>query len=156
MHRARLAIHRWGWLVAALIAATAALELRQREPPREPAPVVRAPWAPVPAYAVLDHAPLRRVTVGDTHPAAATARPPSLRRQRERTSYFGHPLGAPPTLPPWLEPRHGDQAVLTFHGELDGSWIAITDTTVFLIDRDHHVEIGLDFAWFHMSPPRFD
>ena len=59
-------------------------------------------------------------------------------------------------MPPWLEPRHGDHAVLTFHGELDGSWIAITDTTVFLIDRDHHVEIGLDFAWFHLSPPRSD
>ena len=156
MHLSLVAIYRWGWLVAALIAATAALELRGGEPPREPVPDTRAPWAPAPAYAILDHAPLRRVTLGDDQPSPSTQRAPTLTVRSERPYYFGHTLGASPTLPPWLEPRHGDQPVLTFHGELDGSWIALADTTAFLIDRDHHVELGLDFAWFHISPPRFD
>jgi hypothetical protein len=63
-------------------------------------------------------------------------------------------LGEPPVLPYWLESHHRDQIVLDFHGELDGSWIAIAGNTVFLIDRDHHVELGLDFDWFHLTDPR--
>jgi hypothetical protein len=154
MHLSRVAIHRWGWLIAALIAVTAVLELRRGE--RDPDPEARAAWAPAPAYAILDHAPLRRVTVGDYHSSATPERPPTLTVRSERPYYFGHTLGGLPTVPSWVEPRHGDHPVTTFHGELDGSWIAVADTVVFLIDLEHHVELGLDFEWFHMSPPRFD
>ncbi len=148
----RLAIYRWGWVVAGLIALTVAFEQRAGKPARTPPVVASAPAvAPAPAYAILDHVPLRRVTLGSDYVASpAGYHPPTLTVRGERPYYFGHTVGGWSTLPAWLEPHHGDQPVTTFHGELDGSWLAIADTTVFLIDRDHHAEVGLDFRWFRI------
>jgi hypothetical protein len=89
----------------------------------------------------------------------ATERPgsaPRLTVRFERPYYFGHEVGGVPPLPSWLEPHHGDQPVTTFHRELDGSWLAIADTTVILIDRDHRATVGLEFRRFRAIPPRFD
>jgi len=151
----RVVIYRWGWLVAALIALTAALELRSGESERS-TPAASAPvTSPTAAYAVLDHVPLRRVTLGSRDAEAPTGyHPPTLTVRGERPYYFGHTVGGFPPLPSWIEPHHGGQPISTFHSELDGSWIAIADTTVILIDRDHHAEVGLDFRWFKMFPPR--
>ena len=144
----RVAIYRWGWIVAALIALTAALELRRS---------AESPQASVSPYAILDHVPLRRVTLGSRDAEAPESyHPPKLTVRSEKPYYFGHTVGGFSPLPPWVEPQHGDQPVSTFHGELDGSWIAIAGTTVILIDRDHHAEVGLEFRWFRMFPPRHD
>jgi hypothetical protein len=146
----RLAIYRWGWVLAALIALTVAFERRGGEPPPPPTPVV-APAPPPPAYVVLDHVPLRRVTLGSGYvEPPAGYHPPTLTVRGERPYYFGHTVGGWSPLPAWIEPHHGDQPVTTLHRELDDSWLAIADTTVILIDRDHHAEVGLDFGWFRM------
>jgi len=144
MHRVRVAIHRWGWAVAALIALTAVTELRPQPPRLQPMPA---------QYTVLDHVPLRRAMLGSETGTATPGRAPTLTVRGERPYYFGHTVGGIPPLPPWLEPHHGADPVTTFHGELDGSSLAIADTTVILIDRDRRADIGLDFRWFRMFPP---
>lgn len=138
-------MYRWGWVVAALIALTAAIELRHAAPP--PAP------APASAYAILDHVPLRRAMLGARDTTEAPGRAPTLTVRAERPYYFGHTLGGIPPLPSWLEPHHGADPVTTFHGELDGSWLAIADTTVILIDRDHRADLGFELRWFRIFPP---
>jgi hypothetical protein len=160
MHVARVAIDRWGWLAASLIALTAATELREIPPAPAVAPAATASTVAftatasnAPGYAILDHVPLRRVTLGDREVGVATAHAPAVTIRAERPYYFGHEVGGPPVLPSWVESHHGDQPVTTFHRELDGSWIAIADNTVILIDRDHRAQLGLDFDWFRMFAP---
>jgi len=98
MHRVRVAIHRWGWAVAALIALTAVTELRPQPPRLQPMPA---------QYTVLDHVPLRRAMLGSETGTATPGRAPTLTVRGERPYYFGHSVGGIPPLPPWLEPHHG-------------------------------------------------
>src|SRR5215470_10298767 len=118
----RVVIHRWGWLVAALIAVTAVVLELSRDSPVER------------IHGSLDRAPIRRVTRGTDVLEPVPAPPPKLVVHSERPYYFGHVLGEAPVLPYWLESHHRDQVVFDFHGELDGSWIAIAGNTVFVID----------------------
>lgn len=172
MFATRHAVTRYGWFVAALAMTVGAAELSSSSthetvvvipapvavpapaidvppPVALPPPACEGPMVP-PAYAVLDHVTLRRVTAGTESVEPSTARAPRLVVGRERPFFFGHTLGGPPPLPEWLVSHHGNRSVLNFHREPDGTYVAMADTAVFLIDQHHQTTHGFDLARFRL------
>ena len=143
--------------IVALLAlpACAPVDERLAPAPISPAtatrPATDAPTAKPTSFAQLA---LRPVVRGPTAIAPVPAcKPPRLVVRRERPYYFGHTLtGEPPNLPTWMPSQLGSEDFWRFHTEPDGRSLAIAGNIVVLVDRDHHPEVGLDFAGFRSNP----
>jgi hypothetical protein len=134
--------------------ATSFDEPANQAPPVSPTPVIATPAISTSVVAELGDFVIRPVVRGPTGVAPMPpGKPPRIVVCCERPYYFGHTIGGElPDLPPWMPAQINGEAIWAFHAEPDGRAIAMIQTAVILIDRDHRIELGLDLAAFRSTP----
>ena len=121
------------------------------------APIDATPAPDAEQFALFDHLAVRKVTrPTPPHPVEVPAgmlHKVTLAVTREGP-YANPTLTAVTTpRPAWMQSRLGRNAIDRVWSQPDGSWIALAGDMVILVDRDHHPEIGLDFADLRTAAP---